>query len=615
MQIGNYGAMMHGFADNEGATGWPMQLPAVGERKALAFQRDLNKQVHDLGLTVVGHFRLVKVMGNWQEQTGFVDYYNNRWPEDLLGPKPNDDLRELLQRHADGTPIQLGRSGRSQLALCLSSPYARQMFKQMLKLTIEQGVDGVVTNYNYRFACACPYCQKAFKSWLREHLTPAQIKAKLGIDNLDEYTFPEIPVHIAGYPDPAKATELDWLAMRWGAEHFKKMFDEIFIDYGRSLDQDLIVATWNHLSHVSPKEERTFLPLSLWGKGEDYFWYSGGAAFVGKNHDLSKGKAGDAWLSCLYVRALSGGKPFVIGKYDRTRMAVSMAEGYATGGMGMGRYMRFEDPVGFEVLARYTNFMHKHRELYDGAKPWSDVALVLPRQSVLNRQPQAQRAFGELGQALLEKQALLDVIVDQRLTTASLAQYPAIILIDAHALSDAQLATLRNYVANGGMLLIRGDVATMDEHGQPRQHSVDIPGSITITDEDAKNLSTTADLIAKRLHDRDASVIASPWTVRAAAYAQPHRLMLHLVNYDRADDAPTNNRTGPETERPEAVEDIKVDLRLPAGQHATAVTLHSPDRHESMEIPFESSAGRVRFTVPRILVYDVLTIETSNESR
>ena len=47
-----------------------------------------------------------------------------------------------------------------------------------------------------------------------------------------------------------------------------------------------------------------------------------------------------------------------MGKYEPTRLAVSMAEGYATGGLGMGRYMRFEDPAGFGVLARYTNFMH-----------------------------------------------------------------------------------------------------------------------------------------------------------------------------------------------------------------------------------------------------------------
>ena len=122
--------------------------------------------------------------------------------------------------------------------------------------------------------------------------------------------------------------------MRWGTEHFKAMFDDVFLNYGRSLRKDLLVAQWNHLSHVSIKEERMFLPGRLWGRGEDYFWYSGGASFVGKNLNLSERKAGDAWLSCLYVRERSGGRPFVMGKYDRIRLAASMAEGFAMGGLG-----------------------------------------------------------------------------------------------------------------------------------------------------------------------------------------------------------------------------------------------------------------------------------------
>jgi hypothetical protein len=88
----------------------------------------------------------------------------------------------------------------------------------------------------------------------------------------------------------------------------------VFIEYGRTLKEDLLVAQWNHLSHVSLKEERMFLPQKLWGRGEDYFWYSGGSSFVGKQLNLKEGKAGDAWLSSLYARELAGGRPIVMGK-------------------------------------------------------------------------------------------------------------------------------------------------------------------------------------------------------------------------------------------------------------------------------------------------------------
>jgi len=604
VQIGNYGAMFHGYADEERSTGWPMQLPVSGERAALEYQRKLNERVHDLGLAVVGHFRLVKVMGHWKEQRGFVEYYNNRWPQDLLGPKPHPQLAELLQRDADGMPIQLGRSGRAQLALCLSSPHARQMLRAMLKVAVDSGVDGVMTNFNYHFACACPHCQHAFKTWLRDELTPEELNSKLGIDDLESHRFRSIPARIPGYPDPEEATELDWLAMRWGAVHFKRMFDSIFVDYGRSLNEDLLIGQWNHLGHVGAGEERAFLPLSMWGRDEDYFWYSGGASFVGKNLNLDQGKAGDAWLSCLYVRELGGGKPFVMGKYDRVRMAASMAEGYATGGMGMGRYMKFEDPVGYEVLARYTRFMHKNRGLYDGAAPYADAAFVLPRQSVLNRRPESLDTFRHLGQALLEQQVLIDVVADQRITSERLSQYPAVILPSVLALSNRQLAALRSYADDGGLVLVRGEVGLLNERGEQRDEG-GVEAAIAI---DAEAPQAAADAIAARLRRNGSSVIQAPWTVRATACSQPSRVLLHLVNYDREEDAPENNRTGPETERPQPVEDIPVRLRLPQGKRAKSVTLHAPEREEPEALDFKSIRGHVSFRVPKVRVYAVIAI-------
>jgi hypothetical protein len=575
VQIGNYGAMFHGFADNPRATKSPMMLPVVGERAALDFQKKLNKKVHELGLKVVGHFRLVKVMGDWKEQSGFVDYYNNRWPKDLLGAKPHPKLSELLQRDADGQPVQVSRYDNAQLTLCLSSPHARKMLKAMLKCAIDHGVDGVITTYNYRFECACPYCQKAFKTWLRDKLNADEIREKLGIENLQQHTFRSIPARIPGYPDTEKANDLDWLALRWGAEHFKQMYDEIFFDYGRSLRKDLFVAQWNHLSHVSISEERMFLPLSLWGRGEDYFWYSGGSAFVRKNLNLREGKAGDAWLSCLYVRELGGGQPFVMGKYDGIRLAASMAEGYATGGIGMGRYMRFEQPAGFDVLTRYTKFMHKHRKLFDEAQPFADVALVLPRQSVWKGQPAALDEFRQVGQALVERQVLLDVVADENIELDRLSKYRAVILPKATTLSDEQLAAIRKYADREGLVLQRGE---------------------------------SADSIVDRARRQGASVITSPWTVRVCAYTQSGRVVLHLVNYDR-DETADKRLTGPELERPKPVEKVKVDLRLPKPIKVASVRLHSPDDVERLDLHFEQPTNeRVSFQIPRLFVYAVVEI-------
>jgi hypothetical protein len=603
VQIGNYGAMFHGYADDPRSMKTPMMLPVSGERAALAFQRKLNERVHGLGLKVVGHFRLTKVMADWQEQTGFVDYYNTRWPDDLLGPKPHQNLIELLQRDADGVPIQLSRYENAQLALCLSSPYARQVLKQMLKCAVDHGVDGVITTYNYRQSCACPHCQTAFRKWLAEKLTPRELQSRLGIGKLDEHIFRSIPVQIPGYPDPATATELDWLAMEWGASHFKQMYDEVFLDYGRSLRKDLLVAQWNHLSHVSLKEERMFLPKKEWGQGEDYFWYSGGASFVGKNLSLKDGKAGDAWLSSLYARELSGGRPVVMGKYDGIRLAASMAEGYAMDGLGMGRYMRFEDPTGYKVLARYTNFMHTHREFYDGAQQYSDVALVLPRQSVWDRHPAALDDFRELGQALVERQVLLDVLADESVSLKRLSDYPAIVLPDATALTARQLTSLQEYAATGGTVFVRGRIAAFGESGEVRP-DLKLDAAIPVAGE----VTVAAEAIQSAIVKHGSSRIQAPWTIRATAYSQPSRTVLHLVNYAR-NETPYRKLKGPELERPVPAENIVVELRLPVATTVTAVTIHRPDQEKPLELPFQQREGRLTVNVPRVLVYAVISVE------
>ena len=615
VQIGNYGAMFHGYADHPKSTGWPMQLPVSGEAEALRYQRELNAKVHDLGLSVVGHFRLVKVMGHWGEQTGFVEYYNQRWPTELLGPKPHQDLRELLQRDAEGKPIQLGRYNQSQLALCLSSPYARKMLRQMLRVAINQGIDGVNTTYNYRFGCACEHCQSAFKGWLKEHTSDDTVKS-LGIQDWEQHRFNNLPAQIPGYPGESNE-QIDWLAARWGAEHFKQVFDEIFLEYGAAVYKDRVraqgagqspsrkwmVAQWNHLSNVSVSEERAFLPASLWGRGEDYFWYSGGAAFVGKNLSLAEGKAGDAWLDCLYVRALGNGKPFVIGKYDRTRLAASMAEGFATGGLGMGRYMRFEEPAGFEVLSRYIRFANKRRMLLDTTEPLAEIALVLPRQSIWNRRPESLDAFRTLGQALVEQQTLCQVLVDERISTDQLRPYRCIVLPRVAALSDDQLAALRAYQEKGGQLIIHGHSGTLDEQGEPRAEY--LPSNVTFSGDEKE----VAAEVCRRARDAARSHIEAPWTVRAAAYRTRSGVSLHLVNYDRHEDA---KASGPAMERPKEVSGIRASLLLPEGRRVLSVGLHQPEHPSARRMEYSVRDGVIRFELPPLNVYGVVEIQLSD---
>ncbi len=360
-----------------------------------------------------------------------------------------------------------------------------------------------------------------------------------------------------------------------------------------------MVATWNHLSNISRGEERAFLPIEKWGRDEDYFWYSGGASFVDRAQDLVGGKAGDAWLAHLYIRDLGRGKPFVMGKYERVRLAMSMAEGYATGALGMGRYMNFRDPHGFDILARYTRFRHRHDDLFRAAEPAAETALLLPRQGAQNRRPEELDAFRALGQALLELPIALDILVDQRLTLETLARQRAVVLPATASLTPAQTAMLEAYAGAGTLFVWRDEAAT---------DATNINGAVII---DAANAGEAARKIREHLKQSGIPVIQSPWTVRVAIYRQPKRHLLHLVNYDREPGAREDNRGSPADELPLDVHDISVEMLTARDELPVKVTLHAPDNDEPVGLDFRHADGQISFVIPGLRVYAIVAVDYS----
>src|SRR4029453_8903445 len=81
--------------------------------------------------------------------------------------------------------------------------------------------------------------------------------------------------------------------LRWSQVACKRAFDEVFVEYARSLKPGLLLAPWDHLgdSGQVSGDEPCLLPGELWGRDEDYLWYStgGAASFT----DLPEGILGE----------------------------------------------------------------------------------------------------------------------------------------------------------------------------------------------------------------------------------------------------------------------------------------------------------------------------------
>lgn len=612
VQIGWYGPMFHGYAHHPQSTGYPMQLPVAGEREALALQTEMNRKIRalDPGIRIIGHFQTSTVIDNPDEPFGFIKWYRDHWDEDLMGPRPTENVVELLQRDAQGNIITSGRYI-DFIQLCVSSPYTRQLMKRMVEIAMDAGVDGLMANYNYRRGCVCHWCQSEFKDYLQSRYDADALRVTFNIDDLATHTFDAIPAHMPGYPDTERATELHWAAADWGARHFKQVFDEVFLEHARSVNPDFVVGTWNHRAFIPHHDERAFTPVEDWHRGEHYFWYSG----AHNDGDLENRVAGHAWPHLLWLREMTEGKPFMIGRYTR-RIRTSLAEGVATGGAGTGLYHDFMNQDHRAAMVRHHRFVHAHRTLFERATPRSEVGILLPRQTVLNRRPASYGLVRVVAQTFAEQQVFYEFVLDQRMDDQPhrLERYDVLVLPGVLALDDNQVQMLRDYVAEGGTMLLIGSVATLTREGEARQPSGLFDVDLTTRDrpfdygegrvqwiDESDVEARVMDALDQLTTGSSLSRINASWKVRAAAYDLPDGLTVHLVNYNYD---PASGRGY----HPVPVRDLEVDLHLPEVTSIASATWRSPDQDSDLPLDLTFIDNRLRLTVPEIDVYGIIDI-------
>jgi hypothetical protein len=553
-QVGFYGAHFWSLAHTPQYGGYPAHFPVQGLRECGRWFEDLNRELHRRKVKVIGHFNVMFLVGDPEgpdEPRGFFRFYRELWDEKELGPKPVADPLELLEKNTDGTPIvndnyKIG--GMKEYWACQLNPHWRAVLKAWVKRGIERGVDGFVINYFYRHNCLCEHCQSAFREYLAERFTADELKEKLGIDDLATHKFTEI----GAWHDPKESTLYKREALRFSQIATKRAFDEVFVEYGRSLKPGLIVAQWNHLGNFNQinGDERCLLPSELWGKDEDYLWYStGGAACY---TDLAEGYLGEGTLQARYIRGAFDDKPFTLGKYEQTRIRVAIAELAANGGAPMGFYTNFKDPVARAVIVRYYRFLARYDAIYRANRPYAETTLFFPRGTIHRGEVERLVQFREAGNKLLNDHALFGIEPDDR---------PLL----GFGYADEPL------------------------------------------------YRTKSILLPNRLSRFDAPITVR---VSASRPARGNEIDLHFVNYNRIEpEKKKSPGSGIEDEKPVAVSGIKVDFVLPAEQRATRVTVISPESPEPVTLEFEQSDGRVRFTLPEFLVYAVARIELKRESR
>jgi hypothetical protein len=579
-QVGFYGVTFYSLAHTPFGKGYPAHLPVQGTQECGDWFANLNREIHNRGSKVVGHFNVSFIFGDPELKTGFFEWYDKGWDEKTLGAKPVLDPTKMLQIDADGKLIKTESykiGGWPEYHGCLNNPAWRTVLKVMAKAAIDRGVDGLIANYFYRRDCMCQYCQSGFRDYLATHYSAAELREKMGIENLATNKFTAIP----SWHDPKETTPYKMAALTWTQTALKEDFDDVFINYGRALKPNLLVAQWNHLGNFSQinGDERSALPGILWGRGEDYLWYSTGNAH--SQTDLAKGDLGDGTLQLRYIRGAFGPKPYLLGKYEQTRIRASIAEGVANGGAGMGFYAPHKNAIGRDDFVRYFGFLRRHREYYQGAQPAGELLLLYPRSAVHTGDITPVETFRVLGKQLLRDGYAFDVLPDDLLTPERLSSYSAVIYCNESKLSDA---------AQAALLAFKGARRFVDKIG---------------TNFSLADWQNGLSKVSQRA--------GSP-TVLLSLMGQPQqrRLLVHLVNYNR-EEPPAGVSVmgrGPQDEKPIAVNNVQVNLALPPRAKIKSVTLFSPDAEApGRELHAKTKNGRATFTVPTVLVYSVAVVQ------
>jgi hypothetical protein len=223
----------------------------------------------------------------------------------------------------------------------------------------------------------------------------------------------------------------------------------------------------------------------------------------------------------------------------------------------MGFYTRFKDPEARKEIVRYYQFLAKYDDLYRGNTPCGEVLLLYPRKEVHAGKLEAVERFKKVGKSFLDDHTLFDVCPDDSATAAKRSAY--------------------KFVTDGkdGVLWVR---------------------PITF--------SGPSERVAH-------STFTAPKAVRVSASkpAKGNEVTLHFVNYNRTEPKqPKSPGGGIKDEKPIAVEGVKADFVLPKGAKVKKVIVATPEEPEGVEVKFEAKAGRVKFEMPKFLVYAIARI-------
>jgi hypothetical protein len=323
-----------------------------------------------------------------------------------------------------------------------------------------------------------------------------------------------------------------------------------------------------------------------------------------------------------------------------TLWKIYTAEAYSARGFAL-------EPYGYEIwwidpprkfsgnidhLAPYYDFIYTNKRYYEDRISTARMAVFYSYPSGRWMFDSFENNFYGICNLLLDTHFQYDVFfsgdddwMEDKLTLSALQRYEVVILPDTKHLSDRQVNILLSYVGSGGKIIAFGEIGTHNEKGnypikRPELESLLKEGShnyglgkfLYMSDQIGSNYLSTRDASARRKFAEALRGLIYPNIQTTASEnvaileywnSKSNSVLLHLINYDY----------DLEKQQINSQKNIYLEVLIyePLSDKNLDLYYSSPDWKGVEKLNHKMNGDKVKFTIPKLEFYAVVSIEKS----
>jgi hypothetical protein len=375
--------------------------------------------------------------------------------------KDHPDCDEWVTRTAEGEKTYYGGEQTWRWVACFNSPGWRERMRRQIKKAIEVVKTDLLHFDNLGLSlaphdCHCDYCQAGFRAFLAaRYPTPESQKQRFGFTGFETF---RIPVFFPHFCPPWDLDRIQTpLLQEWVWYRIATVTDYItdLTAYARSLKPDICVDSngqafhGNNMGLIQGRGDSEGQLASvdiMWDENPDWRPDDDPRA-VERSVTKFRGMLFARRLGKLPLTGYRSAEDLAFNLTFGGHPGINPAHGYAEPGR------KPLTPVDSAITALLA---HHQRQLqaYCSARPACRVAVWRNQMSLAFICFDTHLSAFVLEQLLFDERIPFSIVQDGFINPEGLAQFDVLILPDVEYVSDAQAAALKQFVADGGSLLL-----------------------------------------------------------------------------------------------------------------------------------------------------------------